>query len=167
MMVCGIDPSLNGTGLVFYDTKTKKVYAVHFPQKMKPGFEPLLFLSRNIERYIAKYRPQIIGIEEPFVFKGRYQGAIRVFYLHALLRRIIFRHKALLYEYPPKSWKKRFTGSGNADKDAVIHTASFHYGRDFCTHDEADAFGIMRVALMDYKKERNVAKARNGRPKRI
>jgi Holliday junction resolvasome RuvABC endonuclease subunit len=154
MMVCGIDPALTGdTGLVFYDTETGRVFATHIRMSKKPGFPPLAEFTKIIEKYIQKYKPDIVGIEQPFVYRGRINGAMRVFYLHALLRYIVFKRNALLYEYPPKSWKKRFTGSGDSGKSATKWAAISRYRRIFYSHDEADAFGIMHTALSDYQKD--------------
>ena len=86
-------------GIVFYYTKKKKLYATHLKTKPKKGFEPVITIALQVFKLIKKHNPKIIAIEEPFVFPGRIKGAMRVFYLHALLRYFIYKHKAILYEY--------------------------------------------------------------------
>jgi Holliday junction resolvasome RuvABC endonuclease subunit len=144
VIVCGIDPSLSSTGIVFYDTKKKNLYAECVKFEPSKGLEPIIVLALQIEEIIKKHNPKIIAIEEPFVYPGRMQGAMRVFSFHAILRYLIYQNhkKALLYPYWPKSWKKKFTGNGNSDKADVIRVALRKYRYKFSSNDEADAFGL-------------------------
>jgi Holliday junction resolvasome RuvABC endonuclease subunit len=161
VIVCGIDPSIRSTGIVFYDTKTNKLNAVCIKQEQTSGFDPLFSLALRIGRLIKKYNPKIIAIEQPIFYKGRVQGAMRTFYFHALLRGVIHQNhpKSLICEYWPKSWKKQFTSNGNSTKAQVVWTAIKNHKRKFYNSDQADAFGIMQTALHEYR-NKNVINAR-------
>lgn len=153
MIVCGIDPSLSSTGIAFYDTKKKKLYSGCIKTDPSKGFEPLFSLALRVAEYIKKHKPKIIAIEHPIFYEGRIRGAMRVFYFHALLRCIIYQNhkKSELYEYWPTAWKKKFTGNGHSTKEEVIKTALSRYRYKFSNFDQADAFGIMRAALSDFR----------------
>jgi Holliday junction resolvasome RuvABC endonuclease subunit len=114
---------------------------------------PLFSLALLVGRYIKKYNPKIIAIEHPIFYKGHVQGAMRTIYFHALLRGVIYQDhaKSILYEYWPKSWKKKFTGTGNSSKGLVMWIALRDYGWKFFNPDQSDAFGIMQAALSDYR----------------
>jgi Holliday junction resolvasome RuvABC endonuclease subunit len=156
VIVCGIDPSIRSTGIVFYDTETNKLYATCVKQEQTSGFLPLFSLALLIGRYIKKYNPKVIAIEQPIFYKGRVQGAMRTFYFHALLRGVIHQNhaKSIISEYWPTAWKKRFTGNGHSTKGLVVWTALKDYGWKFFNSDIADAFGIMQVALTEYRSAR-------------
>jgi Holliday junction resolvasome RuvABC endonuclease subunit len=157
VIICGIDPSLSGTGICFYDTKLNKLYASCITAEPSKGFEPLIAFALRIERLIRRYNPKIISIEAPFVYKGRINGAMRVFFLHAILRYLIYQNygKALFYEYYPSSWKKKFTGHGNSSKGQVMWTALKDHHWKLFNSNISDAFGIMQAALSDYRSEKN------------
>jgi Holliday junction resolvasome RuvABC endonuclease subunit len=145
VIIAGIDPSLTRTGLVLYDSKTKRVLlARHIELKRKPGygFDHLIALGKQVEAILKKHKPDTVVIESPFIFRGRISGATNTFYYHSILRYIIFELNLPLHEFAPKDLKKRFTGNGSASKCNMIYHALYEHKKRFYSNDLADAFAL-------------------------
>lgn len=154
MKILGVDPSLKSTGLVLYDTKTRRVIYKQLKIKSKPGFAHLVDLRNEVARYVKKFSPKLVAIETPIIYRGRINGATRIFYYHSLLRSLFLDLNLPVVEYEPKRWKKLFTDHGDADKGKTIYTALTVYGKKFYSHDVCDAFALAVVASKDKSPKR-------------
>lgn len=61
-----------------------------------------------------------------------------------------------LGRYWPSSIKKRGAGYGKADKAAMCRMASRYAGREIESHDEADAILLLKVALFDARRPKEL-----------
>lgn len=154
MRVLGIDPSLKCTGLVLLDTKTGKIIVRRIRLKSAPGFDHLLALRQEMKRHLIALKPDVISIEDPFIYRGRISGATRTFYYHAILRQLFSEYNIAFYEYPPKKWKKLFTANGNAGKGDVVWKVLCDFGYKFYSNDLADAFGLSKAYASSYAGEK-------------
>lgn len=95
-----------------------------------------------------KYPPKVIAIEGYLAqIKGNAIGLVEYGWQ---LREELMRRwpDAQLIEVSPPLLKKFASGKGNADKVAVASGLTKKYGVVFTSDNMADAFGLMRIALM-------------------
>ena len=73
--------------------------------------------------------------------------------LHYYLR-IFFRKKNIEYKIiAPGTLKKFVTGDGRCKKDLILLKTYKKWGIEFSINDLADAYGLARMALEDYKNQ--------------
>ena len=66
-----------------------------------------------------------------------------------------------MIECPPALLKKFATGKGNAPKPLVVSELTKRYGRVFRSDDEADAYGLLMLALVVTGQSRAQTKAQS------
>ena len=105
------------------------------------GVRRLANMHRDILRELKKRRP-LIAVIEGYAFMaqarqhrlGEIGGVIRLACAQA---GVMF-----IYELPPTSLKKHFTGSGASDKEEMLDEAIRRHGEKLPSHDVADACAL-------------------------
>lgn len=154
-MFVGLDLSLTGTGLIVLDQdaciieqrliKTKKSDFKNEEERFVYIIDQLSFIPNII-------RLQKVYIEGPsFASKG--QSILQMGALNFLVRVFLYRKDIEFKIIPPKTLKKFHCGFGNTKKEDVIDKVKETLGVQFDDHNLADAYGLARMALEDYKNE--------------
>ncbi len=149
----GVDPSFNSTGIIILDQDTKLVEQKNFSlakydeiEEKLMKFEEKISFIPNIMRLGGVY------IEGPsYMSNGKY--ALQMGALHFLLRVFLYKNEVFYKVIAPGTLKKFVTGKGNAKKDLMLLKVYKKWGVEFEIDDLADAYGLARMALEDFKNE--------------
>ena len=136
LRVLAIDPSLRRNGLCISDGTTWLL-----EPDGRTGVQRLSYLRDQVEEIIESYQPHVVMLENYAHGKGNrahqigeWGGVLRLL-LHEMGRPVV--------QVAPKSLKVFATGSGAADKVAMVAAMSEAAGRQFRKEgDEADAFAL-------------------------
>lgn len=122
MKILGIDPGTATTGFgVIEKTKGKFVtidYGVISTPKTLPMSNRLLILFNDIEEIIAKYRPELIAVEQLF-FARNVTTALTVGQARGVILLAAQKADLSLKEFTPLQVKQSVTGYGQASKKQV------------------------------------------------
>lgn len=139
--VVGIDPSLTNTGVYFgpgvwHEIKGRKLR----------GTPRLGYFYEELIALLADHAPRVAVIEgyaygADFTRKhrlGELGGVLRLALLHGGV--------GTLYEVPPSTLKKFFTGKGTSGKETMLREACSRDGGTLPSHDVADACALWHAA---------------------
>lgn len=147
----GLDLSYVGTGLIVIDSRGKIL-----EQKLIKTSSDLETEDRliEIEKQI-KFIPNIVGLAFVYIEGPSYasignqmlqMGALNFFV------RIFLRKKKVDFKIvAPPTLKKWVTGNGRASKEDMLESVSSKWGMNFKDHNLADAYGLARKAMEEYK----------------
>lgn len=128
MIIMGIDQSLTGSGITVFDGEHQYYYLIS-TSKTKNTKAPtidytrrLIEMTNEIEDLIIKHSPKYIAMEG-MSFGARGAAIFDLGGLSHLLRAMFVRQGVEFVIIPPKTIKKYFTGSGNANKLEMIEEA--------------------------------------------
>lgn len=161
----GIDPSYSATAIIrLHSDETYHAQTITFsPKTVGNGAQRLdaiwRILSEKFETVYTYYDVKAVALEGYAMqtqfgreMAGELGGLIRVLSMREL-------HRSPLI-VAPSALKKFVTGDGRADKDAMRAGVAAKWGAVFKSHDEADAYGLARIAMAsqrgvdtDYEKE--------------
>ena len=148
MYFLGIDHSLNKTAIVCIDKNGKYVGKIVYKNKKHKGMQRLLMLLKFFIALREKYRNEIsyIGMEN-YSFGSRGRAIFNIGEAGGLVRLVLNGWvKKKYFLFAPKSVKKFASGSGNANKKAMIKAVKkkwkFNAKKD---HDVADAFAVAQL----------------------
>jgi len=150
-MFVGLDPSYNSFGLIVIDQEGKIVEQKLLISDTKDEAEDrIISLEKEFD-----FIPKILGLQSVYMEGPSYSsdGAfiLQMGALHYYLR-IFFRKKNIDYNIiAPGTLKKFITDDGRAKKDLILLKTYKKWGVEFDVHDLADAYGLARMALHDYK----------------
>ena len=148
----GIDPSFNSTGIIVLDENAEIADEKNFSLAKYDEIEEKLF---QFEEHVS-FIPSIVRlggvyIEGPsFMSKGKY--ILQMGALHFLLRLYLYKKDVSFKVIAPGTLKKFVAGKGNAKKDLMLLKVYKKWGVEFEVDDLADAYGLARMALEEYKK---------------
>lgn len=151
--VLGIDSSLAGfayalarPGEPIIEARIKTSPAVG----VRGRIDRYLELCRPVVQVASQFQPQLVLIEGyAFAFAGGKQSgrAHDRAELGGILRYLLLPLVPTILEPAPATLKKYATGSGVADKAAVVSALARRYGRTFSSDDQADAFALAMMGL--------------------
>jgi crossover junction endodeoxyribonuclease RuvC len=181
MCVLGIDPSLSATAIVILNERGELAEQKTYRTMPQPGgvggrIDRLSWLAADIQRDIADMDIAVACIEGYSMGSNQAQHSAIVECGYEL-RRLVWQttgDACRLVEVAPSTLKKFCTGKGNGDKTAIGSHLTARYGVTFNSNDEADAYGLARMALCiaGYAEPANQAQreavdvAMNGKAKR-
>lgn len=149
-IVCGIDPSLTGTAIVWGTSPTEYEYR-RFPTKSSGSdvvarTRRIEHLVHDIDVLLEEIRPDAIFIEG-YSFGSKYNREM-LGEFGGVLRFHIVDRAPVVVEVQPSSLKKFATGSGSAKKDIVAAHCVNRWGAMFKDTDTYDAFVLYMVGLV-------------------
>ena len=152
----GIDPSFNSTGIIILDQDGKIIEELNFSLKKYTEIEEkLINFEKTISFIPSMVRLQSVYIEGPaYMASGQY--VLQMGALHYLLRLFLYKYKINYKVIAPGTLKKFVTGKGNAKNDLILLKVYKKWGVEFEVDDLADAYGLARMALEEYKNGPNV-----------
>lgn len=170
-LILGIDPSLNGAGFMimkggevidyyFFTTvlKVAKESNGHGLVNRETGPERLNVIYNFFNALLFKYKFDYAAIED-YAYGAKSNSVFQIGGLGEMLRLMLYRADIPYREYEPSKIKKYATGSGNAEKSAMVLEA-FKNGFDVSPYgksgeDLADAFWIAKMLYTELKLHKN------------
>lgn len=155
-MFVGLDLSLTGTGLIVLD-QDSCILEQKLIKTEKKNFqseeERFVFILNQLSFIPNIVRLKRVYIEGPsFASKGR--SILQMGALNFLVRIFLYSKGIDFTIIPPTQLKKFHCGNGSTKKDDVIEKVKETLGVEFENHNLADAYGLARMALEDYKNEK-------------
>lgn len=144
--VLAIDPALRNTGWAIVERQGRKNVALAWgvirnAPKLLPS-SCLAEIARSFREVIAKYRPNVCGIEAT-IYVQNFQTAITLGAARGAALVAAAEAGLEIYEYPPRRVKQAVVGRGNADKTQVAFMVRALLGLvETPPHDAADALAI-------------------------
>jgi len=147
MKIVGIDASLISTGVAVYEDvafseshKTIDTYAI---EPKETGVKRLCFIRKAIADIISN--SDLIVLEN-YAF-ARANQAHQIGELGGVLRMLFHENNIPYIVVSPGQVKKFATDKGNATKEKIAVACYKHWGAEFSTNDEADAYVLMRIGM--------------------
>lgn len=152
-MFVGMDPSYNSFAIIVLDKDGEIIEKKLLSSNTKDEAEDRIITLEKEFSFI----PNIMCLHSVYLEGPSYSsdGAfmLQMGALHFYLR-IFFRKNNINYTViAPGTLKKFVTGDGRAKKDLILLKTYKKWGVEFKVNDEADAYGLARMALEDYKNE--------------
>lgn len=124
MLILGIDPGTVAIGLGLIEYKNKKATLVAFDclvtNQSETTAERLNDLHQKLTKFIKKYKPEIITVEDLFFFKNT-KTVIKVSQARGVILLAASQQKITVFEFTPLQIKQALTGYGRAEKKQVQH----------------------------------------------
>lgn len=140
--VLALDASLARTGVAL---PTGRLLSWS-PPRSATGVERLDWFARGIDATLGRYAPDLVVVEGYADHSPGIRSTIALAELGGVLRLVVWRHGVDLAVVAPSQLKKWATGSGRADKDAMMAAAA-ERGALPANHDEADAALLRLMAI--------------------
>ncbi|MHA1814484.1 MAG: crossover junction endodeoxyribonuclease RuvC [Candidatus Heimdallarchaeaceae archaeon] len=152
-MFVGIDPSFNGFGIIVLDKDANIVEQKLIASNTKDEIEDRLMYLEAEYGFIPNIMClQSVYLEGPaFLANGKF--ALQMGALHFMIRLMLKKRGVGFKVIAPGTLKKFVTGKGNAKKDLMLLNVYKKWGVEFDNDNLADAYGMARMALEDYKNE--------------
>lgn len=119
--ILGIDPGFarTGWGIINAGARVELVdYGCIETQKSMDYSERLISLSKELNKIIKRYNPQLAGVEQLFFVKNVKTG-IQVGEARGIIILTLAQSKLPIHEFTPLQVKQAVAGYGNADKGQV------------------------------------------------
>jgi len=147
----GIDPSITATGLIVIDQDKCILKQDLIKTTSKSSMEErLIYIKKELS-----FIPNIIRLETVYIegpsYGSKGNAVLQMGALHFLIRIFLFENGINYQIVPPKTLKVFHCGNGNAKKDEVLDLVEQTLGVKFNDHNIADAYGLARMALRDFK----------------
>lgn len=147
----GIDPSLTGTAIISLDSKANIINMELISTSSKEVMEKRLCLIRDhVASFLNKQRPNKVCIEG-LSFQSKGSAMAQLGALHFLLRIFLFQEKLDYRVVEPTVLKRFVTGKGQGKKELMLKEVYKKWGADFDDNNLADAYGLARIALEDFR----------------
>lgn len=185
MLVLGVDPgtAVTGYGLVRADAESgaspRHPSAAAIPLKLvecgvlrtrprDPLAQRLLEISSGIRDLIARYRPDLVAVEDVF-YSRNVHTTLALGHARGVVLLAAAEAHVPIEEYPPAEIKKAVVGSGNASKEQVQYmlTQLLHLRASPQPSDAADGVAAAVTALLTGHMRRLRGEAPARAPQRV
>lgn len=147
----GIDPSLTGTGIIVLDQDDCIMFQKLVTTDPKDPIEKrLIEILENISFIPNIVRLQKVYMEGP-AFASQGNAVLQMGAIHFLIRIFLYKHGVNFKIIAPPTLKKFHTGHGQTKKPEILKKVEETLGVKFKNHNIADAYGLARMALEEYK----------------
>lgn len=151
-MFVGLDPSYNMFGLIILDQEANIV-----EQKLITSGSKLEADERIIQlEKEFKFIPTVVGLQSVYIegaFSSNSQYSLQMGALHYYVRIFLIKNKTNFKVIAPGTLKKFVTGTGKGKKELILLKTYKKWGIEFDNNNLADAYGLARMALEDFKNE--------------
>jgi crossover junction endodeoxyribonuclease RuvC len=168
MIVLGIDPGTVTTGYGVIEAENDEATFVDCgvltAQERSPIGERLSFIYRGLREVIARFNPDVVAIESPFVAKS-VRTALAIGRAQAIAILAAAEGKIPTHEYSPAEVKKRVTDYGVSTKEQVQEMVKLQLNLAEAPHptDAADALAVALCHLRRMHLESLVAESEEKR----
>lgn len=154
-MILGLDPSTKGTGWAVMSDEGKLIAsgAIRPPKACKTVQSKLQYVYYEINKILDEYKPTDIVSEDQYL--GKNANTLKTLsQLRGVIMLACEEHNLNLVFYWPNTIKLVTTGSGKANKEAMVKTVCEMFDlSDLTDDDTADAIG---AAYTHYKQKETV-----------
>jgi len=140
MLVLGLDPSSNHSGIALVNGNLEVVYASEIEPKGAVGFSRLSLIAGTILEVITEYKPDSIVLEAMFV--GHPASAIPIIQVGTIIRYFLWQEGHLFTEVSPTQLKKFVASGGAAKKEEMMMYVQKNWGYTSKSNNIADAVGL-------------------------
>jgi crossover junction endodeoxyribonuclease RuvC len=152
MIILGIDPALNNTGVAVLQISNNSPSLLHLStikqQKNKKQNcdqeinHKLLFLHQELQKILQKFKPNQVAVEETFVNINPL-SSLKLGQARGVIILTVAINNIALTQYTPTAVKKTITGNGRADKIQVQKMLNILLPKyNFLDNDQSDALAI-------------------------
>ena len=147
MIILGIDPGTITTGYGVIEVEDDEATFVDCgaltASERSPMGERLSYIYQGLQEVIARFNPDVVAIESPFVAKS-VKTALAIGKAQAIAMLAAAEVKIPTHEYSPAEVKKRVTDYGASSKEQVQEMVKLQLGLAQAPHpaDAADALAI-------------------------
>lgn len=150
----GIDQSYHSSGLIVLDSEANILSIENFSivkgSKIELVEECLIEFEKKID-----FIPKIHNLEKVYIEGPAYSSSgsstLQMGALHYFLRLFLYKENIEFKVIAPTTLKKYIAGTGRAKKDLILLKVYKKWGVEFDISDLADAYGLARMALEDFK----------------
>jgi len=142
-VVVGVDASLTSSGYAYTDRAMGVITGRVRPKKLR-GAERLQLIAAEIESIFFLVGADFLAVEG-YSMGSRNSRCFHIGELGGVLKLVALRRGMRILTVPPTSLKIFATGSGRAEKEDVIQGIAANWGQSIASHDEADAFVLMKI----------------------
>jgi crossover junction endodeoxyribonuclease RuvC len=155
-MFVGLDPSYNEFGLIILDQEANIVEQRLLTSDSKlDADERIIQLEKEF-----KFIPTVLGLQTVYIegpaFSSQGQFVLQMGALHYYIRLFLLKHKTNFKVIAPGTLKKFVTGTGKGKKELILLKTYKKWGVEFDNNNIADAYGLARMALEDYRSDNNI-----------
>ncbi len=151
MRVLGIDPGTVTMGYGVIDISEDKVTLLNYGalqvKERSPIGERLSFLYKGLMEIMAKYKPDAVAIEQPFVAANA-KSALAIGRAQAIAILASANSKIAEFEYTPAQIKQQVANYGASSKEQIQEMVKLQLGLDEVPQPNDAADGLA-VALCD------------------
>jgi len=146
MKIVGIDASLTSTGVAVFDNSKEIAIFTKAITTDLIGVERLSFVQQKIFNEVDPPGECDLIVLENYAF-AKAEKAHQTGELGGVLRLMFHHHGIPWIVAAPTQVKKFATGEGKATKEKIAVACYKHWGVEFNTNDEADAYVLMRIGM--------------------
>ena len=155
-VIIGIDPGsqVAGVGVLKVNGDEYQALAmdvIQVPKKFSFA-EKLHYIRGEMQKIISEFSPHEMVVEKAFLGKN-VDSAFKLGHVRGVLLQLAIENNMSVFEYAPKSVKKKVTGNGGASKEQVQQLVCHRLG--IRAHAMFDATDAMSMALA-HAQEREV-----------
>ena len=122
MIVAGVDPGIQNTGIATLEIKKGSVEALIYENiqtKKTDSFEiKLATIYENVFKFLKSHQPEVVAFEEIF-FSRNVKVALKMGHARGVALLAAAKSNIPIKEYSPREVKMSVTGNGNASKHQV------------------------------------------------
>ncbi|MDO8687956.1 MAG: crossover junction endodeoxyribonuclease RuvC [Dehalococcoidales bacterium] len=170
MKILGIDPGTLVMGYGVVESQDDAITLVDYGALITPPRSPigerLSFLYRKLEEIIAKYQPDAVAVEQPFVAKNA-QSALAIGKAQAVAILAGANQGLPTYEYTPAQIKQSVSNYGASSKEQIQEMVRLQLGLSEIPRpsDAADALAVALCHLSQIHLSNLLARQEQGEPK--
>lgn len=147
-IICGLDMSLTGTGVVFLDKNKNIINQTLITSSSKEENTPrLVKISMQILSKIEIFKPNLVILEGPAFGIQKTISMFQLGELAGMTKEKLFILNIPFIIVPPTQLKKFITGKGNAKKDLMLLAVHKKFGVDFEDDNLCDAYALARYGF--------------------
>ncbi len=146
MIALGIDPGTTRIGFGIIKNDRNRLSCIAYGIISNPGkdkFADYVATEKNLSELIAKYQPDVAGIEKLFFFKNQ-KTVMAVSEMRGILMLTLAKNKIPVQEFTPPQVKQNISAYGKADKAQVQRMVKMLLGikEPIAPDDAADALAL-------------------------
>ncbi|MCX7759801.1 MAG: crossover junction endodeoxyribonuclease RuvC [Hydrogenothermaceae bacterium] len=151
MRLLSFDPSSSKTGYAVADLEDDRLSILETGiLDLKKKREPLLYLYKELNRLLEKFKPDKVLLETPF-YSINAQTLIKLGEVRGVVLLACQTFNIEVEEFTPAEVKICITGYGRASKEEVLNMVNSLYKLNLDSYDIADAVAILHTYIMQVK----------------
>jgi crossover junction endodeoxyribonuclease RuvC len=147
----GIDPSYNGFGLIILDIKANIIEEKLLKSLSCDEIEDRIIKLEQDFKFISDIKDLYIVYIEGLSYSSRGLFTLQMGALNYFIRIFCRKNKINYKIISPNELKRFVTGKGQCKKELILLKTYKKWGIEFYDNNLADAYGLARMAIEDFK----------------